>query len=780
MDTRGPIDSTRHVVFRAGRLEEEPEFRSVLAGLAGTGLRWGGLLGLLGILILVPVNVGLLGRPAAWWYPAAGAAEPFVLWDKVVVALLCGAAIWVGWARWRLSVARTVGGAVAILVASVSLVHDAYRGVLSVEYVILIYLLAIVAVPYRPWQTLLLGATLSALLYGLGTIAPPGAAAVRPGLVAPGHLVRMGFVTVVLTGVSALLYTVRHHRYRARRRAETLHEQVARLERAKSRFFADLSHEFRTPLTLILGPLHDALQGRWGAVPDALRTQLERAHHHTRRMKRLVDQLYDLARLDEGDLALTMDRYDVVELIGEVVPPLRQWAREKDLRFQAEVAPERLEAWGDAARLQHVVTTLLANAIQYTPEGGTVRLRMRQTGDAAEIAVRDTGPGLPATLQERVFGDTESYVPVAGTEEDASATSLDAEQRIGMGIGLAHANALVRRHGGHIDVESEPGFGTELTVRLPLGREHVTEGPEAPEDAHRPPAPPVDGDDAPSAGSLPSPADAGSEPTVEAPADAPVVLVVDPDAEMRAYLRALLGTDYQVATAADRDEALEQLRDRPFDLVLGDASQSDTDDGALCRAIREDDALRHLPVLLLTARPDGARGQEELAVGADAYVSKPFDPGELTEQVENLIEIRRIVQDRIRLPDWMDPDEATVSPEEAEFVEALNDAVDAHIDNSNFGVDWLADEMDLSARHLRRRIKDTTGLSASGFIRTRRLQHAATLLQQGADTVSDVADAVGYRDPSYFSRLFREAFGCSPTEYAEQESESPDTPDTPA
>jgi len=161
-------------------------------------------------------------------------------------------------------------------------------------------------------------------------------------------------------------------------------------------------------------------------------------------------------------------------------------------------------------------------------------------------------------------------------------------------------------------------------------------------------------------------------------------------------------------------------------------------------------------------------------------VSKPFDPGELTARVENLIEIRRIVQERIRLPDWMDPDEATVSPEEAEFVEALNDAVDAHIDNSNFGVDWLADEMDLSARHLRRRIKDTTGLSASGFIRTRRLQHAAALLQQGADTVSDVADAVGYRDPSYFSRLFRETFGCSPTEYAEQESASPDTPDTPA
>jgi DNA-binding response OmpR family regulator len=256
------------------------------------------------------------------------------------------------------------------------------------------------------------------------------------------------------------------------------------------------------------------------------------------------------------------------------------------------------------------------------------------------------------------------------------------------------------------------------------------------------------------------------------------VLVVDGDAEMRAYLRDLLGQDYRVETAADRERALGRLRDRSFDLVLSDTSLPDGDGAALCQAIRGEEALRHLPVLLLTNRPDGAEGRSDRAAGADAYVSKPFDPGELTARVENLIEIRRIVQDRVRLPDWMEPTEATVSSEDAEFVEALNEAVDAHIDNSNFGVDWLADEMDLSARHLRRRIKETTGLSASGFIRTRRLQHAAALLRQGADTISDVASAVGYRDPSYFSRLFRETFGCSPTEYAEQDHEAADNPDT--
>ena len=466
MDPRGSIEQARRIAVGAGRLEEESEFRSVLAGLACTGLQWGGLLGIVGVLILVPVNVGLLGRPVAWWYPGGGGTEALVLWDKALVTLLCAGAVWAGRTRSRVSVARAVGGVIALAIAVVSLVHDAYRGVLSIEYVILLYLLTVVVIPYRPWQTLLLGGVLGAVLYGLGSVGLPGTGAARPDLVAPGHLVRMGFVTVVLTGVSTLLYAVRHRRYRARRRAETLHEQVAQLERAKSRFFADLSHEFRTPLTLILGPLRQALGKQGDEIPGPLRERLGQADRQARRMARLVDQLYDLARFDEGDLALQMRPHDLVELIRTVVPPLRQWAQAKGLTVQEDVGPESLVVPMDVDRVRHLVTTLLSNAIRHTPEEGTVRLRVRRVDDAAEIAVRDTGPGLPEALQKRVFGDADSYVPVRGEEEAGSTASTDPERWIGWGIGLAHARALVRRHGGDIDVESEPGFGTELTVSL--------------------------------------------------------------------------------------------------------------------------------------------------------------------------------------------------------------------------------------------------------------------------------------------------------------------------
>jgi AraC-like DNA-binding protein len=226
-----------------------------------------------------------------------------------------------------------------------------------------------------------------------------------------------------------------------------------------------------------------------------------------------------------------------------------------------------------------------------------------------------------------------------------------------------------------------------------------------------------------------------------------------------------------VATASDGDAALEHLHEHRSDLVVSDATMPGPDGVALCRAIRGDEALRSTPVILVTTRPDEEARLSGLQAGADAAVAKPFDPLELEARIENLIEIRRIVQDRVRVPDWMEPKTEAVDADDADFLAAVTRAVDEHIDNSTFGVDWLADEMDLSPRHLRRRMKEVTRLSPAGFIRTRRLQHAAALLREGADTVSDVASAVGYRDPSYFSRLFRETFGCSPSEYAKRAPE---------
>ena len=770
MDSPSYTERARRVFLAPGALEDDSAFTSTLAGLANTGLQWGGLLGVTGVLILILVNWGLLGRPVSWWYPAANATAALVLWDKVLVLVVCGVAVALGRSNCSLTVGRVAGAGLALGIAAVSLVHDAYRGVLSVEYLILAYLLVVAVVPYRPWQALLLGGGLTALFFGLGHMGVPGTGAAQPGFVTAGRLVRLGFTTIVLTGVSALLLSVRYQQHRARQTAEHLHEQVAALEQAKSRFFADVSHEFRTPLTLLLGSVREALDGRLGDVPAALRDRLGIMEGQARRMKRLVNQLLELATLDEGEMPLAMREHDLVALTERIVLPFRPWAEEEGLSFQVEVGPDSLDAWVDADRYEHILANLLSNAIKYTPEEGTVRVRIRRGDGHAEIAVRDTGPGLPENIRRRIFDEGQSSIPVRPDSTDAGMDGEAADQWIGMGIGLAHARALVRRHHGQLLVESEPGFGTELTVRLPLGTEHVADEDVAAEEG-------AAGEDRTVDVALwRDPSGPATTEADTAPDEAARVLVVDDEAEMRGYLQSLLAPSYHVTTAATGAEALDHLRDDPPDLVVSDVAMPEMDGIELCRRIRDDEQLRPLPVLLLTGRQAAEARLSGIEAGADAYVPKPFDPAELEARIENLIEIRRIVQDRVRVPDWMEPKEASISSEEADFLERLNETVDAHIDNSNFGVDWLADEMDLSTRHLRRRLKEVTRLSPAGFIRTRRLQHAAKLLEEGADTISDVASAVGYRDASYFSRLFRETFGCPPTEYADRD-EAPDATD---
>jgi len=777
MNTQEERPWTRRVFFAPGELEEDRAFRNTLARLLGTGLTWGGLVGIIGVLFVSLVNWGMLGRPIMWWYPTPMTAEAYVLWDKAAVVLACGGAIALGRTRCRLSVGRIAGGAIAVIIAAVSLIHDAYRGILSPEYLILVNLLTVAVIPYRPWQALILGATLIAVFTGLGHYGLPGTAAANPDLVRPGPLMRMSFASIALAVVSGLLLSTRYQQHRARQEAEALHDQVAELEQAKSRFFADVSHEFRTPLTLLLGSVREALTGRFGDVPDALRTRLGAMEGQARRMKRLVNQLLELSTLDEGRMPLAMQEHDLAALTRRIATPFRSWADEEGLSFQLEAEDDIPPVWVDPDRYEHILANLLSNAIKYTPDGGTVRVGVGSTTDYAEIAVRDTGPGLPDEIRERIFAKGESHIPVRATSPPDSSEGRAANQWIGMGIGLAHARALVRRHQGHLLVESEPGFGTEFTVRLPLGREHVADEDVAPDGAATGEGRSVDVD----LWRDPQPlSPAVSDGDEDAPSDAPEVLVVDDEAEMRGYLQDLLGPTYRIATAATGAEALDRLRDQPPDLVISDVAMPEMDGISLCRHIRDDEALRPLPVLLLTGRQEAEARRSGIEAGADAYVAKPFDPAELEARIENLIEIRRLVQNRVRVPDWMEPKEASISSEEADFLEQLNETVDEHIDNSNFGVDWLADEMDLSTRHLRRRLKEVTRLSPAGFIRTRRLQHAANLLEEGADTVSDVASAVGYRDPSYFSRLFRETFGCSPTEYADQDQDPPDAPDIPS
>ena len=532
-------------------------------------------------------------------------------------------------------------------------------------------------------------------------------------------------------------------------------EQLRTLDAVKARFFANISHEFRTPLTLLLGPIQDALKA---GNPERLGEHLPLMQRNAERLLSLIGQLLDLSKLEAGGMHLRAREVDLVPWLRQFVTAFASRAEQQGLTLVFDPELQSLPCYVDADKLEKVVLNLLSNAFKFIARGGKVRVRLAQrradTGAWAEIAVQDTGQGIPPQELPRIF---DRFHQVEG-----SAT----RPHEGTGIGLALARELVELHHGTITVESTEQFGSTFTVCLPLGCEHLQES-EIIEDAGPTAALPVgavstlspegDGTAGPAYLAEPDAADARAAPTV---------LVVEDNADMRAYLKSHLAPHYRLAEAIDGATGLEAARSLEPDLIISDVMMPEIDGYELCRQVKSNPKLNHIPVVLLTARADEASRLEGLATGADDYLSKPFNAEELLVRVENMIELRHSLRARFGGQRVVGPSEIVVKSAEAAFMEQVRDVVEAHLADTNFGVDQLAAEVGLSARQLLRRVKETAGVTPDGYIRMLRLERAAQLLAQQAGTVSEVAYAVGFKQPQYFSKLFRQVFGVPPSEYA--------------
>ena len=494
------------------------------------------------------------------------------------------------------------------------------------------------------------------------------------------------------------------------------------LDRAKSRFFANVSHEFRTPLTLILGPTESALQGTYGPLPAPLRRQLERTRHHARRLLRLVGHLLDLARLESGKLTLHAQRADLVpflQRIARAFTPLAERER-LTLSFRSDVGALPLAF--DAEKLEQVVANLLSNALKFTPEGGKVWVTLTtppgngkaasEETSAVEVVVKDTGPGIAEQDLERIFDRFEQV--------DGSATRAHE----GTGIGLSLARELVELHGGRLLVRSERGFGSAFIVRLPLTADEEDLAPES--------AVLGDGVAETSAEALTLDATSASvEGTSEAPADvspadAPVVLVVEDNADVRAFLREELEARYRIVEAADGEAGLAAARQHTPDLVLSDVMMPKLDGYALCQKLKADERLRHVPVVLLTAKAAEADALQGLTCGADDYLSKPFSAEALRARVANLLASRRQLRAQFSREFVVQPSGVVVASEEEAFLERVLAVIEsADGGEYGFGVEALAEEVGVSARQLRRRVRAVTGESPGALVRRMRLERAS-------------------------------------------------------
>ncbi|GIV57188.1 MAG: hypothetical protein KatS3mg042_0101 [Rhodothermaceae bacterium] len=424
-------------------------------------------------------------------------------------------------------------------------------------------------------------------------------------------------------------------------------ERLRELDELKTRFFNNISHEFRTPLTLIVGPLENLLSRFHGRLDAALEDQLTLILRNARRLLRLINQLLDISRLESGKMTLRARPRNVVPFLSEIVTSFATLARERGISLSFEAARDELPLYYDADKLEKVCFNLLSNALKFTPTGGEVVLSVtdvaaNETASYVEIRVRDTGPGIPPHELPHLFDRFHQVEGIVSSVQEGS------------GLGLALARELVELHGGTILVESVVGQGTTFIVRLPQGRDHLTpdqivDEDEAPGSAHTFEV--AEHEETVSVGAtLPGPEDSGQPSgSVTGPAGAPTILIIDDNRDIRAYLRSCLLPTYRVAEAVDGADALERLANVAPDLILCDVMMPRMDGYAFLQQVKEHPDFRHIPVILLTAKAATDWKIAGLEHGADDYVTKPFNARELLARIDNLLRLRRQEKELKRL-----------------------------------------------------------------------------------------------------------------------------------
>jgi signal transduction histidine kinase/DNA-binding response OmpR family regulator len=536
-------------------------------------------------------------------------------------------------------------------------------------------------------------------------------------------------------------------------------EQLREMDRMKSRVFTDISHEFRTPLTLILGPIGQMLQET--SARD-LRQRLLLVRQNAEYLLRLISQILDLSKVESGKMRLRAAEHDLVSALQTIVVPFAALAEQQELTLQCDLPASPVLLYFDREVVDKIINNLLANALKFTPRGGTVRLRLRGVMPErtvgrdgwkhgyAEIVVGDTGIGIPRDQLSQIF--KRFYQVDSG------------RSREGIGVGLALVKELVELHGGTIGVESELNTGTTFTIRLPKGRDHLT----ADEVVHDPGAPLLLPPLAQPLHAIDYEPDA---PAPERPDEARTVLIIEDHAGVRAFLRDQLQPHYRILEATDGADGLRLAISALPDLVLTDVMMAPVNGFDLCKALKRHEKTCHIPVVLLTARAGHDDRLTGLDTGADAYVVKPFEPSELLLQVRNLINQRKLLRERFSGAVVLKPSEMTVQPMDAAFLSRVLAVIEERMSDPDFDVERLGREVGLSRSQLHRKLRALTHQPPTLLIRSIRLQRAAELLKQDAGSVAEVAYRVGFSSQAYFAKCFREQFGYAPKEYAKAQSE---------
>lgn len=531
-------------------------------------------------------------------------------------------------------------------------------------------------------------------------------------------------------------------------------QQLKELNDYKLQFFTNIAHEFRTPLTLILGPVASLLNKI--TDPDA-KNQLKTIHSNSVRLQKLIEELIQFRKIESGKETLEVSSIDLVPFTQQIVESFQQYATERDIHLEFHPEPDSLPALADTRKVEKILINLISNAIKYSSKGGIVSVFLKVDHDKAHFVIRDAGFGIAEADKTKIF---ESFYQNTTQLLDSNGFAKST------GIGLSLTKSLVMIHRGEIRVESKLGKGSSFFVTIPITKESY---------------PDIEEEKSPLLPAL----NLGEKISQEFETDHYLVdrpekisdkllnkhnyslLVVDDNTQITSLLENILSDRYTIHKAHNGKKALTILEDERVDLVISDILMPDMDGLMLCKNIKENIQTSHIPVILLTAKVEIENRIEGLQVGADSYIPKPFHPEHLFIRIEKLIERMELI--RKRFQNFADVELSHLSPGISErddiFFSKITQCIQNHLSEPEFNADDIGEEVGMSKASLYRKVKTITGLTPHGLIKQYRLKKAADLLKNSTMSVSEVIYETGFNSRSYFYKSFNEMFHCHPKDF---------------
>lgn len=549
----------------------------------------------------------------------------------------------------------------------------------------------------------------------------------------------------------AVAGTILHYRSKANFEASLAierheKEQIEQLNQSKLKFFTNLSHEFRTPLTLILA--HTDMMSRLNELSQPMVLHISKIKKNAIILRNLINELLDLRKQESGRLKISCQNINMVEFASDAYSSFKEYAVIRNIRYQFEYPQDEIMVWFDPDQMHKVFFNLLSNAFKHTPEGGSITLSLLLKSSTVSISVKDSGFGLTEQELEKVFD------PYYQAENMAPGNNV----QMGTGIGLSLSKGIVELHGGNISVDSKPGLGTSFKVELLLGDSHLQSKDKAGQvrpDILRA-----------SETVLPDSylADRQKNP-VEKANGRPTIVVVEDNEDLLEMLKGLFEPLYNVITASNGEEGLEAVRTHIPDIIVTDDMMPKLKGTEMCQRIKNNSDLAHIPIVLLTVQDDYQRITKALMGGADDYITKPFDAATLLLKCNNMVESRQRLLARVTQQGISTSASVSSNIFEQEFIVKTNEIIARHIDNPAFNVDVLAEELNMSRSKFYSKVKDATGLTPNTYILNHKMDKAMNLLQTQRDlSVSDIAYKLGFSSARYFSLCFKDHFGYPPTE----------------